>query len=408
MSRFLFVVPPLVGHVNPLVGVAAELTRRGHPTAWAGTPSVLDSLIAQDRTVYPAGGPDPSLLRDERPSELRGFTALQFLWEQFFIPLADTTVDGVTAAVEDFGADVVVADQQALAGPLAALRTGRRWATSASTSAEFGNPLDRTPKVGEWRRELQAGLVRRHAPAAVAPDGSTPNLYQSPDLVLAFSSRELVGPTAAEIPAQVRFVGPSTAGRPARAGFPWEALSADRPVVLVTLGTVSSSAADRFLAECVAARDLLARDVQLVVVDPGGALGAPTAVAPGTSPDVLVVPQVPQVELLPKVAAVVCHGGHNTVCEALAEGVPLVVAPIRDDQPIIADQVTSAGAGVRLRFNRAGAKQIAAALGDVLGEPAFAAAARRVQDGLRAAGGPARAADLLEELALRPAPAHAS
>ena len=43
----------------------------------------------------------------------------------------------------------------------------------------------------------------------------------------------------------------------------------------------------------------------------------------------------------------VTHGGHNTVCEALAHGLPLVVAPIRDDQPTVAAQVVQAGAGVR-------------------------------------------------------------
>ena len=30
MSRFLFVVPPLVGHINPTIGVAAALVERGH------------------------------------------------------------------------------------------------------------------------------------------------------------------------------------------------------------------------------------------------------------------------------------------------------------------------------------------------------------------------------------------
>jgi UDP:flavonoid glycosyltransferase YjiC (YdhE family) len=49
-------------------------------------------------------------------------------------------------------------------------------------------------------------------------------------------------------------------------------------------------------------------------------------------------------------SAVVCHGGHNTVCEAFAHGVPLVVTPIRDDQPIIARQVADAGAGIQLHL----------------------------------------------------------
>lgn len=42
------------------------------------------------------------------------------------------------------------------------------------------------------------------------------------------------------------------------------------------------------------------------------------------------------------------------MCEALWHAVPLVVAPIRDDQPVVAGQVTDAGAGVRVRFGRGG------------------------------------------------------
>ena len=56
---------------------------------------------------------------------------------------------------------------------------------------------------------------------------------------------------------------------------------------------------------------------------------APDGMLDITAPNVLVRPSVPQLELLPHLDAVVCHAGHNTVCEALAHGVPLVVAPIR-------------------------------------------------------------------------------
>ena len=54
---------------------------------------------------------------------------------------------------------------------------------------------------------------------------------------------------------------------------------------------------------------------------------------------------MPQLALLRHVDAVVCHGGHNTLCEALALGLQLVLAPVRDDHPLVADQVVAAGAG---------------------------------------------------------------
>jgi UDP:flavonoid glycosyltransferase YjiC (YdhE family) len=67
------------------------------------------------------------------------------------------------------------------------------------------------------------------------------------------------------------------------------------------------------------------------------------------------------------------HGGHNTVGEALAHGLPLVVAPIRDDQPVIARQAADAGVGVR--FEHVQAAELRDAVRAVLGDPRYAAAA---------------------------------
>jgi MGT family glycosyltransferase len=229
--------------------------------------------------------------------------------------------------------------------------------------------------------------------AAEAAGEPVPDLYVSPHLVLAFTTEALVG--AGRAPEQTVFVGPSLAHRPVADGFPWHALREDRPVVLVTLGTVNSDAGNRFLAECVAAATQLPVPAQLVVVDPGGTL--PAGAEPGS--DVLVLRHVPQLQLLSRVSAVVCHAGHNTVCESLAAGVPLVLAPIRDDQPTVAQQVVDAGAGVRVRFGRVSASQLAAAVGQVLREPGFSAAATGIKRSFDLAGGASHAADALVRLA---------
>ncbi|MFD7736541.1 glycosyltransferase, partial [Kitasatospora phosalacinea] len=113
---------------------------------------------------------------------------------------------------------------------------------------------------------------------------------------------------------------------------------------------------------------------------------------------VLVRPRVPVLELMPKLAAVVSHGGLNTVCEALAHGVPLVVAPIKGDQPINAAQVVAAGAGRRVRFASVRPQPLREDLLAVLDDPSYRAAARRVGESFAAAGGASAAADHLEAL----------
>lgn len=390
MSRFLFVVPPLVGHINPAVGVAAELSARGHELAWACADPGLVRRLAGDAVVFPCAGPVPGTGDGVRPPEIRGPEALKFLWERFLVPLADEMAPGVEAAVRDFRPDVVVADQQALAGGLVAERMGIPWATSATTSAEFTDVLAGMPKVADWLDEVLQKLRNR-----IGDPSGTADPRFSPHLVLGFSTRELVGPDAMA-GEQIRWVGPSIAARPAPPGFPWEWLDPSRSTVLVTLGTANTDVGARFLAECVSALRVRADRVQAVIVDPGGALGETTA----DDKDVLIVPSVPQLPLLERVDAVVCHAGHNTVCEALWHGVPLVVAPIRDDQPVVAGQVTGAGAGVRVRFGRVPAVKLGLALDAVLHEPDYRAAADRIRMAFRAAGGTGAAAGHLERVAL--------
>ena len=96
--------------------------------------------------------------------------------------------------------------------------------------------------------------------------------------------------------------------------------------------------------------------------------------------------------VLPRLAAVLCHAGMGTVTEALAFGVPLVVAPIRHDQPAIAWQVLAAGAGRQVSFANASPAQLAEAVTAVLDQPGYRAAAERIAADFAAAGGAARAA----------------
>ncbi len=383
MSRFLFVVPPLVGHVNPLAAVAAELAGRGNQVTWAGHAELLHRLVGPDARVVDCALPPTDLLH--RPPELTGPAAFRFLWRDFFVPLADAMAPGVAAAIEQVRPDLVVADQHAVAGALVAERLGVPCVTSASTSAELVDPLGGLPKVAAWLAGLLADLRRRIGDPTAGHDPRHP-----PAGVVAFTTGDLVGDVP--LPAGTRLVGPAIAARPS-GDFPWDRLDPDRPVVLVSLGTANVDAGERFLRVAVAA--LAARPrVQGVVVDPGGVLG--------DVPDALVVPHVPQLELLARCAAVVCHSGHNTVCESLWHGVPLVLAPIRDDQPLVAARVVAAGAGVRVRFGRVTAEGLGAALDAVL-DPGSGhrEAAQAVGRSFRTAGGAPAAADHLVALATR-------
>jgi MGT family glycosyltransferase len=388
VTRFLFVVPPLTGHINPTVSVGRALEKRGHEVAWIGFPEPAAQLLPAGSRLLPVFESLPADVVNAifaKFDGLRGASALKALWEDFLVPLARGMVSGVEAAIDSFRPDVLIVDQQALGGALVAQRRGLPWVTSATTSGEFADPFAGLPRVREWVEGLLTGLQDEFA-VPQAQRGA--DLRFSDHLVLLYSSRELVGGNHA-FPAHYAFVGPSFHERHEQTPFDWSRLLPQRRI-LVSLGTVQSNRSQRFFAAALEA--FADAPFQVILIAPPQTLGP--------VPDhVLVCERVPQLALLEHLDAVLCHGGHNTVCETLARGLPLVVAPIRDDQPVVAEQVVQSGAGVRVSFGRIRPVDLRTAVDKVLDEPAYREAARRIAASFAAAGGPERAVELLEKVA---------
>jgi UDP:flavonoid glycosyltransferase YjiC (YdhE family) len=92
---------------------------------------------------------------------------------------------------------------------------------------------------------------------------------------------------------------------------------------------------------------------------------------------------VPQGDVMPHAAAMVCHGGFGTVRAGLAAGVPLVVQPLFADQPYNARRVAELGAGVALEHGPRGIAGAAAAVRAVLADRSYADRAAAVAADVR-------------------------
>jgi len=387
MSRFLFVVPPLLGHLQPARGIASVLAARGHQIGWVGSESVLRPVLGDDAVIHRTGS------RVHRPQADSGIGSLRSLWQEFIVSYTKFTRRAVAQAVAEFAPDVLVSDQHTPAGALAAYQAGLPWATLACSTIELTRPYAGLPRVEAWIAEQ---LDRICAAAGVNPAELGFDLRCSPHLVLWQTTPELAGPPVppadgVEV-AQVRQVGPCLGPRDDDPPFDWDWLDDALPTVLLTTGTLAAELAGSFVERALAALAPLAGQLQAVLV-------ADPATVPDPPPHVLVAGRVPMLALLPRLSAVVCHGGLNTVNEALWFGVPLVVTPIRHDQPVNASLVAAAGAGIRLPFVRFTPDQLAGAIRTVLTDDGYRAAARRIGDSFAAAGGSVAAANHLEGLA---------
>jgi UDP:flavonoid glycosyltransferase YjiC (YdhE family) len=103
-------------------------------------------------------------------------------------------------------------------------------------------------------------------------------------------------------------------------------------------------------------------------------------------------------QLMPAASLVVSHGGHGTVCRALAAGTPLLVSPFTGDMSETAMRVDWAGAGLSLPWRFCRPAPLRWAARRVLGDPSFAERAGELAGWAQEHDGAERGAELVEGL----------
>jgi len=149
---------------------------------------------------------------------------------------------------------------------------------------------------------------------------------------------------------------------PSAAVDAWLARDADRPLVLVSLGTFLSARDDVL--------GVIAKGLQQLDVRVAFATGSTDASRLGPLPsDWLVDTYLPQVSILRRASALVTHAGNNSVTEALAHGVPMLALPFSTDQFDGAAAIETNHLGRALDPNLVSPAELAAEIRDLVGTP---------------------------------------
>lgn len=379
MSRALFVVLAEKGHVHPFIGPAQELAGRGHEVGFYA-PSDLRGPLGRAGFAAVFGGgraPPADADRGRAFAELVGDRARLRRWiHAMLVDSVPAEVERLAAVVRAFRPDVIVADPMAYAAPIVAAQAGVPWA-GVSTSLNPVVPDDWTSELITTTRALpRAELFARYELTNMSFRVSD---CLSSHLNVAFTTAALIG---REVPG-VLLAGASL---PLRArGDEAPALELDaRPLVLMSLGSQIYHQPRMFEVVTEASRG---QPWQLVL-----AMGELAASWPARE-GVRVVAYAPQLALLPRTRVLVTHGGANSVMEALAHGVPLLVSPICNDQPHNARFVAEAGAGAACDLAVADVDEVRGALSRLVADGPERAVAARIAASYRAAGGARAVAD---------------
>jgi len=380
--RVLITSNPGLGHVHPMVPLAQALAHRGHEVRWAVAAEACDRVEAAGFEAFPAGitGAERRAEFDRCLAEASSLPPAKrpdSVFPAFFGAVCTPPmVKDLLPVIDSWQPALIVNDASELAAPIAAQLRGLPHLTHA-----FGAllPEQRIAAAAAsvapiWRAN---GLGTR--PYAGSYDHPYLDIYPPS---MRFGSYDHVSQVQALRPVPFD-AGMGDPVNPVRAG--------DRPLVYLTFGTVFNDPS--LFAEAMSGVARLDVDVLVTV----GPVADPVALG-AVPPNVRVERYVPQTAVLPFCAVVVSHAGSGTFLASVGLGKPQLCLPQAADQFINAGQGAAAGAALTLAPGEASADAIAAALGRLLHEPAFAEAAGRISDEIAAMPGPDDVAEVLEGL----------
>ncbi|PQO44880.1 glycosyltransferase [Blastopirellula marina] len=402
-----FFSPEVPGHLNPMLTLAGELTRRGHETIFVGA-------IRGEQTVRQAGLPfHPLMPNDPRNEDLEdafrqlatasGMTAVARTGKIYEIH-TQMTVDEVPRVLDQLQFDGLVVDQMS---PVAASEADRRGLPYAVVCNALPVHWDaaippppmawdfRTDWLGRTRNKLFMRMLATLNDLAVWRRGL-------PDPMLLIREVERGVVRIAQQPAFFEYPHDTQASKlhytapwhradrdDATIDFPWDWLDG-RPLIYASMGTLQNNMGYVFDAIVEAARDL---PVQVVLTQGGGEVEVSAEI-----PDnVLFVRRAPQLRLLEKATLAITHAGMNTAMECLAHGVPMLCLPVTNDQPGVAKRVEFHGNGRLVPVRKVTSAKLKQELTRMLQDESFKQKASQFQAQLAQLDGPAMAADLIEQ-----------
>jgi UDP:flavonoid glycosyltransferase YjiC (YdhE family) len=407
VARYLMAASPLAGHVMPMLGIAADLQRRGHDVTFLSGAQYGDAITRLGMTAMALPEEAQPAPPSHRGNLLRSPTIID-LWRSgrtemlaMFVEPLGAQYRALRAALDDVATDAVVVDIGFTGAlplllddrdrpPVAVCGVGPLMLSSVDTPS-FGVGWHPRPGLGygamNWfvHNVLFADVQARLNGALRGVDVQRSPVFLTDWPTLADRVLQLTVPGTEyprrDLPSSVVFTGPVIAEPVVEVGVEvddlpcWrDRLRAARTVVHVTQGTWDNRDHGQLIAPTL---DGLADHDDVLVIATSGLPEQPAYA--GTVPaNAVMTDYVPYAALLPHVDVMITNGGYGGVQHALRHGIPLIVAGRTADKPEVAARVEYSGAGIDLKTDRPTPGAIAAAVQQILTTDRYRDAARRI------------------------------
>ncbi|MCW9132359.1 glycosyltransferase [Bacillus paramycoides] len=389
MARVLFINVGSEGHIKPTIQVVEELIERGEEVVYFSIEAFRERIEKTGATVR--------TIDDEKFLQAFLSGGRNYIHERIngLLHTADIVIPSVLEQIEGEHFDYIIHDSMFGCGRLIAqilkLPAINSCTSFAQDETSFERMLDHLSKnipveindrINNDFQSLKTGIKEKYGVEIQSPYEVFCN---SAPLTIVYTTREFQ-PFGDAFDETFKFVGPSISTQVKNEDFDFTAIEAKSPIY-ISLGTVFNEAID-FYKLCIKAFEN--SDHTIVM-----SIGSKTKISDlGDIPENFIVKNyVPQTELLTYTKLFITHGGMNSTHEGLYNGVPLVVIPQSADQPVIAKQVESIGAGVQLHMKELTEDQLRESVELVLNNPSFKEASLNMKESFRKSGGHKQAVD---------------
>mgnify|MGYP000358181240 CR=1 FL=1 len=360
MSRIWCVSAPLFSHTDwgGFLKTALELKERGHDVTWVSQAGIAGAVTAAGIDFVPirASGwlwppppaPDVTKILPTEAVMLRYRRALD-TWLTVDL-VADATAALIELATEHGKPDLILTDPFLTAAALAAealevplVVCG--WPALDDLNEDFLFPVQKT--LGADSQSRMAALFERFGLRGVnISKGATPSVL-SPHLHICYFSPTWYQADTGNLLDQTYFVGGAREVPQADAPSWLNAIPADAPIGLVTLGTTFAGELGFFSWAAQAMARLGLTPVVAIGWSPYGA-DEKAALKAALPPTTRLLNWVDLAHVLPRTRVITHHGGMGTTHWAIRYGVPQIIVPHAADQRGQARRAAQAKIGLNL------------------------------------------------------------
>jgi MGT family glycosyltransferase len=420
--KIVILIEPAEGHFNPFVPIIKKFVEQGNQVVCMTGSNFKERVEKTGATFHniPSNwDPEDKDIFDIFPElkKRRGLSQIKYYLKHILFDQVPDVLNALKEILENFEADVMICDSFMIAGGwmtelggppnvrLSVLPLG----LSGKNIPPYGlGMLPGKTMLSKLRIRFLSILfekivfndVKRYANKIRQQLNLTPYkksifkyAYEIPDLVLHTSIPSFEYPRK-EFPANFRFIGPIIINPRDDYKKPdwWLELGNGFPVVLVNQGTIAKDH-NNLIQPAIEGLKYEKINVIAVPVKKGEIRDTPE--------NVHTEPYIPFGNLLPHVDVMITNGGFGGTQNALAHGIPVIIAGATEDKMEVAARIEYSGAGINLKKQQPTSGHIKKAVRMILDDSSYRKKAEELKVAYAEYDAPTLAVELVKDLIMK-------